>query len=38
MKALCVLKDIGKWLIAGCIYIPFLLVALLMTVKGYFTK
>ena len=34
MKAICLLKDIGKRIIISCFFMPFLLVALWMTIKG----
>lgn len=38
MKAIYILKDIGKWFIIGCVFIPFLLIALWITIKGLFVK
>jgi len=38
IKVVGFLKDIGKWFIISCIFIPFFLVALWITVKGYFIK
>jgi len=38
MKAIGMLKDIGKWFIIVCAFMPFLLIALWITVKGFFIK
>jgi len=34
MKAICLLKDSGKRIIIGCVFMPFLLVALLRNSLG----